>query len=329
MVDAKGFRDFCKKGERVKKGLTRKEIDANLKVAAEFEATLKSKDYRNATKADVERFAKVLVKRKGNDFDSFVALLRYARFCGNEDVEIATLILVDGTGVLPDLAKEVEGRHGAKVKAAVVKGVKFPPIGTSTKELPKTARRFVRNLRKALGDEAARKVMHTGVHAGPKAGHKWHRELYLKEGSVDKYLAARRKDFVETLDKHRREGTLFYNQRIDDDVMDNVRKTPEMEGGQRKGRTIFVVKIPYRAIEYLREKDPKLRRYHFCHCPWARETILTGKELDPEFCNCSAGFTKKPLDVAFDADLEIEVLESVLRGDDRCRFAVKLPKGLK
>jgi len=328
-MDATGYGEFCAKGERVKKGMKKKEIDANLKMAGEFESTLKGKDFSKATKKDVERFARKLVKEGRNDWDAFVGLLRYARFVGNEDVEIATLILIDGTSVLPELAEEIGKRHGAVKKAAVLGGVKLPSVGTSTKQMPKAASKFVRNLRKELGDREARKVLHTGVHAGPKEQHAHHREMYLKAGSVDGYLAARRKEFVSLLAKHASEGTLFYNQRIDDAVMEYVRKTPEMEGGQRKGRTIFVVKIPYMAIDYLSEKNPIMRRYYFCHCPWARETILEGKELDPEFCHCSAGYTKKPLDVAFDADLEIEVLESVLAGDDRCRFAVHLPKGLK
>jgi hypothetical protein len=32
-------------------------------------------------------------------------------------------------------------------------------------------------------------------------------------------------------------------------------------------------------------------------------------------------------DVIFDKDLEVEVLESAIGGDLRCRFAVKLPEG--
>jgi hypothetical protein len=328
-MDAKGYRKFCAKGERVKKGMKKKEIDANLKVAAEFEASLKGKDFKKATKADVNRFTSKLIRNGRNDLGSYVGLLRYARFVGNQDVEAEVLAKVGGLDVLETLSATIKDELGAEAQRRIFKGVKHPKPGTPHTSLPKTAAKFLRNLQAEVGKAGSRRMLQTGPDAGPKKGHAHHRELYLKSGSVDKYLAARRKDFIETLDKHRREGTLFYNQRINDAVMEYVRKTPEMEGGQRKGRKIFVVKIPYMAIEYLRANDSKMRRYYFCHCPWARETILSGKELDPEFCNCSAGYTKKPLDVAFDADLEIEVLESVLAGGDRCRFALKLPKGLK
>lgn len=328
-MDAKGYREFCAKGEQVKKGLKKSEIDANLKIASEFENTLKSKDFTKATKRDLERFAKLLVREKRNDWESFVGLIRYARFVGNEEIEIAVLILVDGLDVLETLSETIKGELGPEKQELIFKGVKTPSIGTSTKELPKTAAKFLRNLQAEAGTEGSRKLLQTGPHAGPKENHAHHREMYLAAGTVDGYLEARRNKFIALLEKHMKDGTLFYNQRIDEDVMDFVRRTPELEGGQREGRVIYVTKIPYMAIEYLKEKDPKMKRYYACHCPWARETILAGKELDPEFCHCSAGFSKKPLDVAFGADLKVDVLESALAGDERCRFAVHLPKGLK
>ncbi|MDD4307702.1 MAG: hypothetical protein PHU53_02705 [Thermoplasmata archaeon] len=328
-MDAKGYREFCARDERVRKGLKKSEIDANLKIAREFENSLKGRDFSKATKRDLERFAKLLVREKRNDWESFVGLIRYSRFVENEDVEIAVLILVDGLDVLETLSETIKKELGPEKQDRIFKGVEKPSIGTSTKNLPKTAAKFLRNLQAEEGLEGSRKLLQTGPHAGPKENHAHHREMYLAAGSVDGYLEARRNKFVAMLEKHAKEGTLFYNQRIDEDVMDFVRRTPELEGGQRKGRIIYVTKIPYMAIEYLKEKDPKMKRYYACHCPWARETILTGKELDPEFCHCSAGFSKKPLDVAFNADLKIEVLESALAGNDRCRFAVHLPKGLK
>jgi predicted hydrocarbon binding protein len=44
------------------------------------------------------------------------------------------------------------------------------------------------------------------------------------------------------------------------------------------------------------------------------------------FCNCSAGFHKKPFEVAFGQPVKVEVLESVLLGGERCRFAIHLPE---
>jgi hypothetical protein len=43
------------------------------------------------------------------------------------------------------------------------------------------------------------------------------------------------------------------------------------------------------------------------------------------FCHCSAGYEKLPLEVALGVLLEVKVLENVLNGGDRCRFAIKIP----
>jgi len=37
------------------------------------------------------------------------------------------------------------------------------------------------------------------------------------------------------------------------------------------------------------------------------------------------GFYKKPWQVALGRPVDVEVLESVLRGDSRCRFVIHLP----
>ena len=82
-------------------------------------------------------------------------------------------------------------------------------------------------------------------------------------------------------------------------------------------------KIPYMAAKYLAETDLTMRRYYACHCPWAREAIRKGDvQLAETFCQCSGGFHKKPLEVALGLSLKVDVLESALKGDMRCRFAI-------
>ena len=51
--------------------------------------------------------------------------------------------------------------------------------------------------------------------------------------------------------------------------------------------------------------------------------------LNAVFCNCSGGFSKKPWEVIFGQTLQVDLLESALKGDYRCRFAVHLPEKLE
>jgi len=71
-----------------------------------------------------------------------------------------------------------------------------------------------------------------------------------------------------------------------------------------------------------------MKRYYMCHCPLARASILSGEpEISPTWCYCSGGYEKLKFDVIFGEPVEVEVLESALVGDPRCRFAVEIPEG--
>ena len=114
---------------------------------------------------------------------------------------------------------------------------------------------------------------------------------------------------------------------IDQDALDFVKGNPEVAGGVRRGKKIYQTKIPYMIIEYLKEKDPKLKRYYGCHCLLARESILSGEEMSRNLCYCSAGYEKMPYEVAFGKPVKTEVLKSILWGDTVCRFAMEIPEG--
>jgi hypothetical protein len=103
---------------------------------------------------------------------------------------------------------------------------------------------------------------------------------------------------------------------------------PEMGGGLRKGNVIYETKIPYLTKQFLAGTDPALKRYYYCHCPWVREAVKNRDvRLSEAFCNCSAGFHKKTFEVIFKQPLKADVLESIIKGDERCRFAIHLPEG--
>ena len=138
-------------------------------------------------------------------------------------------------------------------------------------------------------------------------------------------LVQKKAGFVAQLEKVMAEGRLFFSQPVTPAVIEYVRQDPEIGGGVRQGNVIYESKIPYMTRDFLAENDPTRKRYLYCHCPWAREAILTGEPVNEHFCNCSAGFHKRNWEVIFEQPLKAEVLESVLRGDERCRFAIHLP----
>ena len=93
------------------------------------------------------------------------------------------------------------------------------------------------------------------------------------------------------------------------------------------GNRILATKIPksgYLAA-YMEETDPEKRRQYYCHCPRVRDILQAQESLPLTYCYCGAGFYKGIWEEILQEPVEVEVLESVLGGDEVCSIAVYLP----
>jgi hypothetical protein len=97
--------------------------------------------------------------------------------------------------------------------------------------------------------------------------------------------------------------------------------------GRLDGRKIVATKIPKSGFlrEYLAETDPQRKRDIYCHCPRVRDAIKLGKAMPRTYCYCGAGFYKDLWETILDAPVEVEVISTVLQGDDVCTVEVILP----
>jgi len=325
-LDEEGFRNFC-----ISKKLNEETVRANIKMVKEFEAFLKKtnpkRDLRNATPNDLQSFVTHLMKTNKNTWDNLLALLRYARFAGNRKTEVASLTLLDGSDVLESLSNTVKQSVGERKHKEIFEGIELPPLGTPSKDKPNITKKFMERLEANLGEKTCREILLSGPHAGPKEDYLPERKKFLESKGIDDFLERRHKEYVDELEKHMKEKTLYFTQEIDEKVLEYVRNTPTCQNGVRKGNIIYVTKIPYMAKKYLREKDQRKKRYYYCHCPWVREAIKSGNiGISPNFCYCSAGFEKRPWDVIFDRPAKADVIQSVLKGDLVCEFAIHIPK---
>jgi predicted hydrocarbon binding protein len=98
--------------------------------------------------------------------------------------------------------------------------------------------------------------------------------------------------------------------------------------GVRAGDNIVATKIPKSGflVEYMNETDPERKRQYYCHCPRIRDLLKSGDSLSPTYCYCGAGYYKGIWEEILQQPVEVEVLESVLQGDEVCRIAVHLPQ---
>jgi hypothetical protein len=324
-LDEKGFMKFC-----AEKNLDERTIAAHVGMVKEFEGFLKkegkNKTLSNAASRDLEDFVAFLMKDGKNTWENFVALVRYARFVNNREVQVALLELVDGSDVLENLSETLKKTVSKNKRNEVFEGIALPSLGTNSKDKPKITKKFMERLEAKLDDKMCREVLSSGPHASPKEAYLPERKKFLASECIDDFLKKRHEEYVGELEEHMKSKTLYFTQEIDEEVVEYVRNTPTCQNGVREGDVIIVTKIPYMAKKYLHERDEKMKRYYACHCAWVREAIRSGMKISPNFCYCSAGFEKRPWDVIFDQPVEADVLQTVLKGDFVCKFAIHIPK---
>jgi hypothetical protein len=321
-MDKQGFRTMLE-GRKVPAD----RLDAALELAERFEQFAAQQG--GFSTATAWAFSKVLIAEGQNSEENFITLARYGLFIKNNVVFVAILEALDGGEAQENLYRRVAEKYGEAFRDEVFAGIGVAPYGLPTPEKPRTMQPVIERLEKALGAEACRALIGDSLRDLPDEYYARERELYLSCQDVDEYIARKKQGFVAQLEACQREGRLFFAQEVTAEVLAFVQSEPEIGGGVRVGNVVYETKIPFLTKEYLAETDPTLKRYYYCHCPWAREAIRSGENVAPIFCNCSAGFHKKPWEGALGQKIQVDVLASVLQGDDRCRFAIHLPEDVR
>ena len=280
-----------------------------------------------AGKQAAEAFARRLVDEGRNTLGNLRALCDYADWLGRRELHVGLIEVMDCHNALQVLADQVEARHGRQTRDRVF-AEELPPLGASENERCAYTQALAARLRQHLTPSESGAAWFQVQHG--IAAEAWRdsdaadREKYRRCGAIDAFLDLKRQERDALLTRLRDEGRLWYTVEIDDEVLEFVRRDPEMEVGHREGDTIYISKIPYNAVRYLRESDPRMKRYCACHCPLVRQAILQDQPIAADVCHCSLGHASHYLS-GLDVEVEGEVLESVLKGDIRCRFAFHLP----
>jgi hypothetical protein len=147
-------------------------------------------------------------------------------------------------------------------------------------------------------------------------------EVYAETGDIDAVLAALQEQFVSLLRDRLQ---------LSEEMIAEVLRRGWGAAGVRHGNRIVVTKIPKSGhLEaYLQETDPERRRQLYCHCPRVREAVQMQATLSPIYCYCGAGFYKQMWERILQTKVTVEVLHSVLQGDQVCCFVIHLPRAVK
>jgi hypothetical protein len=214
-------------------------------------------------------------------------------------------------------ARCIEAVAGEDVRSKVVHDKELTPTGGQQGVIEWT-RQAMRRL-DALVGENQQKIIMTGCACQyPKANLQAAREAHVATGDVDVPHQMLQAQFVTFL-----RDTLALDEQM---VQESVHRGWGL-AGIREGNTIIATKIPKSGhlIQYLEEPDPEKRRRVYCHCPRIRTILETSGTLSEIYCYCGAGFYKSIWEEILQDSVDVELLESVLQGDDVCRIAIHLP----
>ncbi|MFX1252149.1 MAG: hypothetical protein ACFFCZ_11135 [Promethearchaeota archaeon] len=306
-------------------------IDAAVNIINEFGTFLakQKKQVENASYDDLYNFSAYLIENKKNSFENYVTLLRFAYFKKNNEMIVASLEILDGREMIENFSKRLINEFGEKLRNQIFEGIEVPPLGIHPKNKPAVTKKLVERFLAKVDHEKCKTFFEVGLRSKYTESYKKPTELFHQTNDIDEFLKIRHQNLVKTLENHLQEGTLFFTQEIDEEVISYVKQNPTIEAGIREGNQVIITKIPYMAKHFIHETNEKKKRYYYCHNPWIREALIEEDlPISPIFCGCSAGYFKNFWEAVFDQSVRVEVLESVIRGDKICKFALHLPQGI-
>ncbi len=97
-----------------------------------------------------------------------------------------------------------------------------------------------------------------------------------------------------------------------------------MEASVRKGNEIYSEKKPSDKKAFDEAKTDLERKKAYCFCSLIRENLDKG--MSKTYCYCGAGWYRQQWESATGKEVRVEILTSILNGDDKCSFKVILPE---
>jgi len=317
------------RNELLTRELTEDSILAILMLIDTFENFFQKykKTAKEVTIKEFHNYVTFLDESGNLSYFNLLEILRYLMFIKNEKLTFDLLEIIDGANLMHVLSNKIIEVLGEEKRNEIFIGIDLPQIVLNNNEKPSLTKKVMDRMDTLIDKQTCQEIMGSGLHKLQKDGLIRLRKKFLEEKNLDTYLETQRKGFLNRLEQLAKEGSLFFTQPVDDQVIEYIRNNPTTEYGVREGNKIIISKIPYNTKLYLNESDKRLKGYYYCHCPWVRGAIKKGDfHISPTFCHCSAGWYKQKWDVIFDQPVKVDLVDTVLKGDMRCTFTVHIPK---
>lgn len=207
---------------------------------------------------------------------------------------------------------------GEEIRKEVMRGSGALSSHSGRQEVIDWSKRAMERL-DSLVDEKRRKAVMAGCSCQyPKADLQEMRKTYEATGDVD---------LVHQMLQEQFESFLKDSLQLSDELIEEIVGRGWGVVGVKRDNTIIATKIPKSGylVEYMQETDPEKKRQYYCHCPRVRDVLKTSESISATYCYCGAGFYKGIWEEILQSPVEVEVLESVLKGDEVCTIAIHLP----
>jgi len=206
---------------------------------------------------------------------------------------------------------------GGQVCEEVMQGSKELSSASARNGVICWSRQAMERLTSLVDGKQAQDVMTSCACQYPKADLRDVRLAYEETSDVDVAL-----DMVQ----EKFEAFLKETMQLEEPMIEQIVSNGWGSAGVRVGDTIVATKIPKSGylIQYMNETDPDKKRALYCHCPRIRDVLKTSQTIPSIYCYCGAGFYKGMWEEILQQPVEVELLESVLKGDDVCKVAIHL-----
>ncbi len=207
----------------------------------------------------------------------------------------------------------------------LVEEIELPDIENECKCQCHNMKVFMNRLEERIDTETIKHILYRVRHGLHPSQSAWARDKFLEVGDLDKFLQMCHDNEIGHFIELNREKKDFYGDEITDEVLEFIKSNPALLAPVRKGNKLYCMAFPANMQKYLDASDEKMKRYYACHCPFAKESILSEVSVSSTLCNCSLGHVMNFTEAFLGRELEGRVLHSVLGGDLTCEYEITLP----
>ncbi|MHA1729032.1 MAG: hypothetical protein ACTSWY_09895 [Promethearchaeota archaeon] len=215
---------------------------------------------------------------------------------------------------------------GSKIREKIIDGSENLSDNSSRSDIISWSNKAIGKLKSLIDEESIINIITGSACQYPKSQLQNIRKKY--EETKDIGLAHQK--LQEHFELFLRSPDLGLNEKI---IKEIIKKGWGLAGRWERNK-IIAVKIPKSGFlkEYFKTSNQNKKRQLYCHCPRinSQKFGIPDNIDDPElFCYCGAGFYKGIWQEIIQQDVKVEVLESVLKGDDICKVSIDLHMDLK